>query len=103
MSSKIYSKPFAEVYEAAVKAIETSGFTITDRRANRIEASSPSSIRSFGERIVVSLSASEDGTKVQVSSSPLYQMIDWGKSDENVITILSNIDKQLKVKKWKGT
>ena len=52
---------------------------------------------------MVSLSASEDGTKVQVSSSPLYQMIDWGKSDENVITILSNIDKQLKVKKWKGT
>lgn len=92
--SKIFKKPLSEVYNASVKALQESGFTVNEKKENVIRATSKISIVSWGEDMEVRLSSKPEGVEVKATSEA-YQIFDWGKSEENLSKFFTNLKKQL--------
>lgn len=90
-----YDATQVEALHAARQAVKELGFTIKDESDNRFIVSTGLSIRSFGETVVVDVASGDDGVRVTVASEAKAQLIDWGKSDENVDALLAKIDKLL--------
>lgn len=87
MASESYSSdmPPEQVFEAAVRAIESCGWEITEEneKAGVVIAKTGMSLRSWGEEIVIQISTEEGKTLIHVSSES-SQLLDWGKSSENL-------------------
>ena len=92
--SKVIKRSLNEVYDASVRALQESGFTITEKKGNTIKATSGISIVSWGEHMEVILSSKPNGTEVKATSEA-YQIFDWGKSEENLSKFFTNLKKQL--------
>ncbi len=54
------------------------------------------SLRSFGSRIVVSASEGPKGVELTVSVNPEAALIDWGRSDEEAQSIVTEIRRMLR-------
>ena len=92
--SKVFKKPLNEVYNASVKALQESGFTLNEKKGNVIRATYKTSIVSWGEDIEIRLSSKPEGVEVEATSEA-YQIFDWGKSEENLSRFFANLKKQL--------
>lgn len=91
--SKKYKASMKEAHNAVLKAIRECGFTIRASKENVVTASSGVSIFSWGESIEVSINPSKDGVLITIASSPTAQILDWGKSGENIKCIFERLDK----------
>ena len=72
--------------------LEKHGFKIKETSPSSITVNTSSSIWSWGENIIISVNNVEKGCETTVNSEAKYQLIDWGKSDENIDKIFSIID-----------
>lgn len=95
LESRTYYYSLIEVLEAAVKALSKCGFDVTERSTHTIKASSGISFRSWGEDIMIKLSSTSEGVKVNIISEPQAQLFDLGKSEENIREIFSELSKVL--------
>ena len=60
-----------------------------DEKAGRVTARTSATFLSWGEEVNVRVKPEEKGTLVFVESHPTAQLIDWGRSKENVSTVLA--------------
>jgi hypothetical protein len=80
-------------------ALNALGFRIKNsNEANgSIEAEKDISVRSWGEKIKITVTSSNAGSQVNVESRSAYslQAVDWGKNKENVQRILTDLDNRV--------
>ena|SRR2546427_8563037 len=60
-----------------------------DEKAGRVTARTSATFLSWGEEVNVLVKPENKGTLVSVESHPTAQLIDWGRSKENVTTVLA--------------
>ncbi len=72
-------------------ALSDLGWQIDEETKYSISASAPSSIFSWGETVDVRVSSNVGKTKVLIISEPKWQIIDFGKSEENVTLLRDKI------------
>jgi hypothetical protein len=90
--SKIYKTSLKEAHSAVLEVLKRCGFRIKEYKEDSIKATSEPSLWSWGENIEVHLTSEPDGVKVEISSSPIAQFFDWGKSGGNISNIFSNLE-----------
>lgn len=99
MMSKIFKRNFKDVFNACKIAIKKCGFSIDsmDETRGYIYASSPPSIFSWGEDIVLEVKKKvSNEVEVTVKSMPKAQLFDWGKSRGNERRIMEYLDYALR-------
>lgn len=88
-----FSQP--TVHTAIKRAIRELGWKIEDESKSKIIVSTPASLESWGETIEITISPKANYTRVSVTSSPNLQIFDWGKSEENIKTMLDTLENLL--------
>jgi hypothetical protein len=95
----VYDKPYAEVFEAAKKALEDCNFEVKEanEKTGEISASAGMTLLSWGENIDISISEiGKNQTRVGIYSGAKAQFIDWGKSEKNVHKFFAALDRRLR-------
>jgi len=97
MTTRWYPNSCDDVFNAILQAIADCSFRkeSADRSSGQIVVSTDISLRSWGERIEIQVSGADNRTKVSISSTPKAQLIDWGKSGENIDRLFVAIEKHL--------
>ena len=96
MKYKTYNEPCSEVQRACIKALKQLGARIETQSTEYIKASTGLSLRSWGEIIEITIyKIDRDLCKVEIRSYPKAQLIDWGKSEENEMKVISLLDNLL--------
>ena len=95
IKTRTFKVPFQKVYDASVEALRKSGFQIKDKSTNKLKASSGWDFRSWGENIEVTLEDTPRGVEVRVTSTPIAQLFDWGRSEENISKFFTNLERCL--------
>ena len=94
--SRIYAASRQVVFAQTVAALNALGFRVKNsNEANGvIEAERDISVRSWGEKIKITITPTNGGSQVNVESKSAYplQAVDWGKNKENVQRILTDLD-----------
>lgn len=92
-----YPNSYEDVFNATILAISDCDFVkdSADISSGIIFASAKASIWSWGEIIDIYVSEKENRTEISISSTPKLQLIDWGKSSENVEFLFSAIKRRL--------
>lgn len=87
--SMAFSAGRDEVFQASMKALSQCGFHVAESNpeAGQIKATTGMGLRSWGEKITISVSA--DGRADITSSCRGIQLIDYGKNKANVNAFLS--------------
>ena len=94
IAEKKYSMNIEEAFQKALEAIKNNGWTLRDFKQNeKILAETDVSLRSWGEEIEIKLLRRRDNVEVIVSSEPIHQIIDWGKSTDNVKDFFQKFEK----------
>jgi len=95
---KKYSASHIKAFDCIIQAIKDCGYSIIsqDQQTGTIRASSGFSLKSWGETILIQVSSLNNIVEVSVESTPKAQLMDWGKSRENVEVIIRAINKYLK-------
>ena len=95
--SKIYQFTFNRIFKAANDALLDNGFKIIESDINKgiIKAKAPLSLKAWGENIEVQIYQLDIGIDVHISSVAHHQVIDWGKSKENVSDFFKMLDNRL--------
>lgn len=93
--SRSYDHSFEEVRQVVLDALDDLGFELEETGRNLIRASTGMSLLSWGENIEIRLIKENGGIRVNISSEAPSQLFDWGKSQENVTSVLSAIEKRL--------
>lgn len=91
--TKQYDVDGSKIVRLLLPKLKEQGFKIKDSTPTSLVIDTSSSFWSFGEEMVISVDNDNKGCKVTISSDPKYQLIDWGKSGENIDNIFSIIDK----------
>jgi hypothetical protein len=80
-----------EIFQACLKAAQQCGFNVTasDPEAGQIAATTKMGVRSWGEKIAISVSA--DGRTDVSSTCRGIQLVDYGKNKQNVNAFLSGL------------
>lgn len=82
---------------AARQAISMCGWKVTMMDASIIKAQTRISLASWGETVIVQAQASGNLTYLNVQSK-CFQLIDWGKNQENVNKFLTNLKLIISIK-----
>ena len=92
-----YPHSYEDVFNATILAISDCGFVkdSVDISSGIIFASTKASIWSWGEIMEIYIFEKENGTEISISSTPKLQLMDWGKSSENIEFLFSAIKKRL--------
>ena len=100
MATKKYLNNFRDVFSACLLAVEECGFKINDvdEEGGIIEVSTPSSIRSWGEKISIEVVDGERDIEVEIKSNAKSQLFDWGKSQENISILFEEIEKVIRIR-----
>jgi hypothetical protein len=91
--SETYPLPRHLVVQALQYAIQRSSlaFRPDERNPNILFANSGLSLRSWGERITICITEHQGQTEVQVESTARWQLISWGKNQENVDRLFDHL------------
>lgn len=97
MTTVEYPNSYDGVFNAVLQAIADCSFRkeSVDMASGRIVASTDISLWSWGESIEIQVSEADNGAKVSISSTPNAQIIDWGKSEENIERLFAAIERHL--------
>lgn len=82
--------------DAIVQALKDHSFEIQSIELGKIVASSPSSLLSWGEDILVLIEGSSKQVTISITSEPKFQIFDWGKSKDNIEVLFDSIERILK-------
>jgi hypothetical protein len=78
-----YNTAFKKALNSAERCFNVERYDIND---GNIKCNTIASIWSWGETIMIQVkSINSEETKITVDSSPNAQLIDWGKSKENIV------------------
>jgi len=96
--SRDYDTTKDEAFNEALNALKVLGFEIkkTDKTEGLIEAKKGASIWTWGENIKISVISLKKGCSVYVESRVKYQIVDYGKNRENVVKILTELNRRIK-------
>ena len=89
----------AAVFHAAVSALEAQQMSISaaDPATGAIEASTGTTMRSWGEDLSIQVTAGEPGkVGVTITSKVKLQLVDWGKNKKNIDALFGSIDAVLR-------
>ena len=97
---RTYRSNFEKVYNAAKRALKELDINIEyqDREKGIIEASTGTSLFSWGEDIQIRISQRNGDVHVKVKSTSQAQFIDWGRNEKNEENILKEITTILRQK-----
>ena len=90
--TKQYNVDDSKIIAMLPSRLEKHGYKIKESSSTSLRVNVPSSIRSWGEEIIISINNLTSGCKVTVNSEAKYQLTDWGKSDENIDKVFAIID-----------
>ena len=97
--SRNYAASKQVVFKQTVAALNALGFRIknSNETSGLIEAEKDINVRSWGEKIKITVTSSTAGSQVNVESKAAYplQAVDWGKNKENVQRILTDLDSRV--------
>ena len=97
--SRSYAASKQVVFKQTVAALSALGFRVknSNEASGLIEAEKDISVRSWGEKIKITVTSSTAGSQVNVESKAAYplQAVDWGKNKENVQKILTDLDSRV--------
>jgi len=98
MTRKQYIYAFDEAFSAALHAAKDCGFNIesVDKDAGKIRLTTPGSIWSWGENILITISSTGEGSEVSIDSEAQAQLFDWGKSGDNKSKLFQFLENRLK-------
>jgi hypothetical protein len=82
---------------AARQAISQCGWKVAMMDASIIKAQTSISLTSWGETVIVQVQVSGNVTYLNVQSK-CFQLIDWGKNQENVDKFLTNLNKIISIR-----
>lgn len=73
------------MFEASLRLLKQLGWKLIsqDKKAGLIKAQTETTLRSWGEKISISIIKEATVTTIIISSEPDFQIFDWGKSEEN--------------------
>jgi len=97
-NSKVYGNNYSKVFEAVKNSLKDCNFKLKeeDKEKGEIRASTSMSIMSWGESIHISIAkVSENKTKVSIYSKVRFQVLSWGKNEENISQLFTALDKRL--------
>lgn len=85
IKKETYFNPRDDLFEASLESIKQLGWRLIsrDRDAGKVRAETGTTLRSWGENISIYISQDAAGIAISISSEPSFQLIDWGKSEEN--------------------
>ncbi|VUT27697.1 MAG: hypothetical protein SYNGOMJ08_00247 [Candidatus Syntrophoarchaeum sp. GoM_oil] len=97
MTTVEYPNSYNNVFNAVLQAIADCSFRkeSIDMASGRIVASTDISLWSWGESIELQVSEADNGATVSISSTPNAQIIDWGKSEDNIERLFAAIERHL--------
>lgn len=78
------------------EAITELGWHIVAEGQEGIRANTKASISSWGENVVARIEPDANGVNITVTSGPVAQLFDWGKSIRNVNALMNTIDRKLR-------
>lgn len=89
-----YDAPVEGVFLACRRALRHLRWDVEeyDEHEGYIRAKTGASLRSWGERVEISIWERDDSTTVRAESRPSGQLFDWGKDDENVERFFDELD-----------
>lgn len=89
--TRVCSGNYKEIFSRCLKAINKCGWNVTSYNESKgiITAKTGTTILSWGEEVSIKVSKEGNGTMIEVISEPTAQLIDWGKSEENIQRFLS--------------
>lgn len=92
---KTYSRPYDEIFEASLGSVKQLGWRLIsqNREVGEIKAQTGTTLRSWGEDIAIHLSEEAVGTTISVLSEARFQLIDWGKNEENEKIFYKELEK----------
>jgi hypothetical protein len=87
-------------FEETLNVLRFLGFEIqsADKSSGLIKAKKGASIRSWGQAIDIAVTQLNEGSQVYVGSKEKYQLVGWGKDQENVYKILTELDTRILAK-----
>lgn len=94
---KRYSVAIDEAFDSTINVLGTLDIHIgkINRDEGSIEASTYLSSKSWGEEIQIKITPIRKEVEIEIVSFPQMQLIDWGKSTENIEAIFKNLDRFL--------
>ena len=89
----------ALMFEKIIEVIEHSPFKLVVADPNRLSILATSSIswKSWGENLYIDLVEEENGCKLLFCSATLFQIYDWGKSEDNFQRLTAEIENSFTV------
>ena len=91
------ARPPSTIFEILSRLLVAREWTIRqiDKKGLSIQARTVPSLMSWGEDVTIQVKGKDSGSVVIVDSNPSAQLIDWGKSRQNVEKLLSDLKKEL--------
>src|SRR5438046_1346360 len=85
------SESLDRVRAAARAAVENRRLTIKAETDTEIIAKSGFALRSWGERIAITMTPAAWQTTVQIESRPIAQLVDWGRGAEHLAALAASM------------
>ncbi len=94
MIRKVYKVSYEKIFEALLKTANHYNFEIKniDEERGILNFSSESSLRSWGEDIIISIKEKDSGVALEVESISRIQLLSWGKNKENEEKIIEQLE-----------
>ena len=85
--------PPEEAFELVKRNVSALRWTLVheDIKTGVVRARTPATLRSWGEEVRFAITGKTEGSTVYVESNPAAQVFDWGKSGENVNTVIRKL------------
>lgn len=81
------------VVNSAYQAVTQCGWKVKSTGPGFIKASTGMSMSSWGETITIQVQPVGNIANVEISSKANWQLIDWGKNDQNIRNFINNLSK----------
>lgn len=91
--TKTYDVDGTKIITLLSSRLKELGYKIKEAASTTLIIDTPSSFWSWGEEMSVSANNENQGCNVTVTSDVKYQIIDWGKNEENIDKVFAMIDK----------
>ena len=96
-TGKTYDIPKELMFEKVKEVIEASSFKLKGSDEDRLEilATTRMTFKSWGENMYISFEEQGDQTLMKVVSVTFFQMVSWGKNEQNCSDLLNQIESSL--------
>lgn len=93
--TRMYSGDYKAIFDRCLKVVNKCGWNVSshDESKGIIICRAGTTILSWGEEVSIHFSKQGNGIIVDVACEPVAQLIDWGKSEENIRTFYNWLEK----------